>query len=60
MLKDVVEGKNAGKFAKIAVSEAGMSLLDDTLSRTMEKKWKIPENWGGKWKKPKHSRNIFN
>ena len=34
LLKDVIGGKNAGESAKNAFLEAGMGLLDDTVSRT--------------------------
>ena len=59
VLKDVIEGKNAGESAKNAFSEAGMSLLDDTVSRATGKKRKAPGSQGGKIKKQRCSRNIF-
>ena len=42
VFKAVIEGKNAGESAKNALSEAGMSLVNDTVSRTTGKKWKAP------------------
>ena len=50
VLKDVIEGKNAGESAKKAFLEAGMSLLDDTVSRATGKKRKAPGSQGGKIK----------
>ena len=38
VLKDVIEGKNAWESAKNALSEAGMTLLDATVSRATGKK----------------------
>ena len=57
VLKDVVEGKNAGESAKKAFLEAGKSLLDDTVSRATGKKRKAPGSQGGKIKR--RSRNIL-
>ena len=50
VLKDVIEGKNAGESAKNAFSEAGMRLLDDIVSRATGKKRKAPGSQGGKIK----------
>ena len=57
--KDFIEGKNAGESAKNGFSEAGMSLLDDTVSRATGKKRKASGRPGGKIKKQRCSRNIF-
>ena len=51
VLKDVIEGKNAGESAKNAFWEVGMSLLADTVSRANGKKRKAPGAQGGKSKK---------
>ena len=59
VLKDVIEGKNAGESAKNAFSEVGMSLLDDTVKRVSGRKRKAPGTGTGKVKKQKKTRNIF-
>ena len=47
----MIEGKNALDSARNAFSEAGMSLVDDPVSRITGKKRKAPGNQGGKSKK---------
>ena len=50
VLKDVIEGKNAGESAKNAFSEVGMSLLDDTVKSVSGRKRKAPGTQTGKVK----------
>ena len=59
VLKDVIEGKNAGESAKNAFSEVGMSLLDATVASVSGKKRKAPGTRTCKAKIQRKARNIF-
>lgn len=57
VLRDVLDGKNAGESAKKAFSSAGRSLLDDTLSGVAGTKRKRRD--GRKVQKRRKTQNIF-
>lgn len=59
VLKDVIAGKDVAESAKSAFSEAGMSLLDDTVSRATGQKRKAKGKKSGVVKKSKRAQNIF-
>ena len=50
VLKDVIEGENAGESSKNAFSDVGMSLLDNTVSCVRGRKRKAPGTRSGQAK----------